>query len=219
MRALGPIAAILFFFPVAALAETFEYDEYLGEEINRTCAGCHGPNGQGGGGGGYPRLAGMSAKYISGQLRKFKSRERENIPMLPFSNDRELPEEDLVQIAEFLSRIRLQTFLPVQNPNNLMDGYERLKQAKQVLKIPREPGDTEAGRDLYREDCALCHGKTGYGKKKAPLLAGQYIVYLRVQIQRFLAGERTHEDPDELFRERSPEDWQNLWAYVSILDD
>lgn len=212
------LAALLFALPALA-AEDFEYDEYLGEEINRTCAGCHGPNGQGGGGGVYPRLAGMSAHYLADQLRKFTDRSRENIPMVPFANERELPEEDLVQIAEYLSRIKLITQLPPQAPGELMDGYERLKQAKQVLQIPREPGDLAAGKEAYKEDCALCHGKDGYGKKKAPLLAGQHMKYLRIQIERFLNGEREHEDTPELFGEGTGETLQNIWAYISTLDD
>lgn len=60
-----------------------EPDLELGEEIYDTCAPCHGPFGQGGGGGVYPRLAGMTSEYIADQLRRFKERERENIPMIP----------------------------------------------------------------------------------------------------------------------------------------
>jgi len=84
-------------------------DLELGEEINETCAGCHGEYGQGSIDGEYPRLAGLTAEYIARQLRNFKQRERINIPMLPYTNDRELPEEDLVSIAAYLASIQLPT--------------------------------------------------------------------------------------------------------------
>jgi hypothetical protein len=42
----------------------------------------------------YPRLAGLNADYLAEQLEKFKSRERGNIPMIPFANEREFPARD-----------------------------------------------------------------------------------------------------------------------------
>ena len=41
------------------------------------------------------------------QLRNFKERKRVNIPMLPYTNERELPEDDLVSVAAYLASIRL----------------------------------------------------------------------------------------------------------------
>lgn len=122
----------------AALAD--EPDLELGEEIYDTCALCHGPFGQGGGGGVYPRLAGMTSEYIADQLRRFKDRERENIPMIPYANERELPEEDVIAVAAYLEQIELQTNLP--QTDQVIDGLERLNQAKRVLNIPLTEGDT-----------------------------------------------------------------------------
>jgi cytochrome c553 len=67
-----------------AKAEAPAIDLELGEEINETCAGCHGEYGQGSIDGEYPRLAGLTAGYIARQLRNFKQRKRINIPMLPY---------------------------------------------------------------------------------------------------------------------------------------
>ena len=98
-----------------AEGETPAIDLELGEEINETCAGCHGEYGQGSIDGEYPRLAGLTAEYIARQLRNFKQRERINIPMLPYTNERELPEGDLVSIAAYLASIQLPTKLPPIN--------------------------------------------------------------------------------------------------------
>lgn len=199
----------------AALAD--EPDLELGEEIYDTCAPCHGPFGQGGGGGVYPRLAGMTSEYIADQLRRFKDRERENIPMIPYANERELPEEDVIAVAAYLEQIELQTSLP--QTDQVIDGLERLNQAKRVLNIPLAEGDTEKGGATYQESCATCHGKDGYGTDKGPLIAGQHIRYLSKQIEDFVEGKRWHRNPWTLFRERKPEEFQDLYAYLSTLDD
>src|ERR671939_1001747 len=55
--------------------------------------------------GNYPRLAGLDAGYLARQLRHFKERRRVNIPMVPYTTERELPETDVVTIAGYLSSI------------------------------------------------------------------------------------------------------------------
>jgi len=55
-------------------------DPGYGEEINVTCDGYHGENGEGSADGEYPCMAGMSPGYIARQLRHFKARERIRIP-------------------------------------------------------------------------------------------------------------------------------------------
>jgi len=78
-------------------------DLELGEEINEVCASCHGEFGQGGKGGQYPRLAGLPENYLAEQLLRFRKRERINIPMLPYTEERELPDEDLLAVSAYLS--------------------------------------------------------------------------------------------------------------------
>jgi len=208
------LLALVLAFPAVADEEP---DLELGEEIYDTCAPCHGPFGQGGGGGVYPRMAGMPAEFIAEQLRRFKDRERENIPMIPYANERELPEEDVIAVAAYLEQIELQTQLP--QTDEVIDGLERLNQAKRVLNIPLAEGDTQKGGSIFQESCATCHGKDGYGTDKGPLLAGQHIRYLSKQIEDFIEGTRWHRNPWTLFRERKPEEFQNLYAYLSTLDD
>ena len=80
--------------------KTWTYDAEQGKEIMRTCAACHGEYGEGGGGGVYPRLAGLNGEYLAEELRAFKTRSREYIPMIPYANERELPEKFLFAGAE-----------------------------------------------------------------------------------------------------------------------
>lgn len=197
--------------------KTWTYDADQGHEIMRTCAACHGEFGEGGGGGVYPRISGLHPEYLAEQLRAFKSRARENIPMIPYANDRELPEKDVLDVSHYLASIKPSKHPPSDDVP--MDAFERLKLAKQAVQIPREPGDVEAGKKLFNADCMECHGRDGQGRVKKPPLAQQHMKYLRAQIDLFLKGQRKHEDVDELMRPKSAEDWKNIWAYVSILDD
>lgn len=197
--------------------KTWTYDAEQGKEIMRTCAACHGEYGEGGGGGVYPRLAGLNGEYLAEQLRAFKTRSRENIPMIPYANERELPEKDVLDVATYLASIK-----PSKHPPSddvAMDAFERLKAAKQAVQIPREPGDIDAGKKLFEADCMECHGRDGYGRVKKPALAQQHIKYLKTQIELFLSGKRKHEDVDELMRPKTVKEWGDLWAYVSTLDD
>ncbi len=215
IRALTPLLLL----PFSALAANLE----IGEEINEVCAGCHGEYAEGGKEGEYPRLAGLPEQYIANELRRFKSRERLNHPMVPYTKERELPEEDLLDVSAYLPTIQLYSRLPPIDKENF-NAYERLLQSKKLLNVRRIEGDYPAGKKIYRRDCSSCHGRKGEGKieKGIPLLAGQYSAYLLKQIQAYQRGERIHdneEQSDSIFREYSSQQIHDLLAYLSILDD
>jgi len=216
------LLCMIFCVDFAAGEEAPAVDLELGEEINETCAGCHGEFGQGSIDGEYPRLAGLTSGYIARQLRLFKQRQRINIPMLPYTNERELPEEDLVSIAAFLASIELPTRLPAINAAEF-DALERLQASKKVVNIATYPGDVEAGRKFYKRECASCHGSDGYGdaSKDIPQLAGQYSQYLLKQVENIRSGERFHDDPDDagIFQEYSDAGIAAMLAYLATLDD
>ncbi|MBF0304477.1 MAG: c-type cytochrome [Alphaproteobacteria bacterium] len=193
------------------------FDAFNAKQIMMVCATCHGEFGQGGGGGVYPRLSGLPAAYLADQLRLFKVRKRENIPMIPYTHERELPERDLVDISGFLASIELQTRLPeIAGP---IDGLERLQQAKRTLQIPRAPGDVEAGGRLYASDCAVCHGKAGEGRGNKPRLAGQHTPYLDAQLQRYKTAKGDHPDREDLFAKLTADQMRDVLAHLSVLDD
>jgi cytochrome c553 len=102
-----------------------------GKEINTTCAGCHGEFGQGGSKGEYPRLAGQRVGYIVDQLKSFRSRTRVNIPMYPYTQERELPDGDIKDVAAYLASIELPTTWPVFKDSD--DALTRLTLTERVM--------------------------------------------------------------------------------------
>ena len=136
--------------PVAAV------DLEKGKEINGTCAACHGDHGQGGKKGEYPRIAGQQVKYIESQLKNFRARTRVNIPMFPYTQERELSDADIKDIAAYLSGIELDTKMPTYTGKE--DALTKLLMAEKVMIIPRAEGDLANGEKIYQKQCAACHG-------------------------------------------------------------
>lgn len=162
-----------------------------GKEVNGPCAACHGEFGQGGKRGEYPRIAGQRPAYIEQQLRNFRSRERLNIPMFPYTQERELSDADIKAVATYLTAIELPTKPPEFKETD--DALTRLLAMEKIMIIPRLEGELENGKRSYDENCAHCHGKTGRGIGRFPMLVGQYTNYLQRQVDIFLKGERLHD--------------------------
>ncbi len=210
-----------------ALELVSEEDMEYGEEINQTCAGCHGENAEGSIDGEYPRLAGMSTQYLIKQLNHFKARERLNIPMVPYTNDRELPEEDIHAIAAYISSIELPTKLEAieetETQDNTFDALGRLEESRAVMNIARFSGNLAAGTLAYQKECATCHGERGEGSQdgKIPLLTGQHSLYLKRQIDGFRKAERVHDDPKDaqIFQQFGDQEIDDILTFLSVQDD
>ena len=205
--------------------EKHDYDKYTGDEINQVCAGCHEEFGMGGKDGKYPRIAGLPVKYILKQILLFRERKRPNIPMLQHVEERELPNDELMDIAIFLSKIKLNNRLSkVDETAPDFDAYARLQEAKSVIQIGKSEGDLKKGKKLYKKECKSCHGKLGEGDQETaiPRVSGQYTQYLWRQIDMFMTGKRLHdeEDPKEEFlKSFSQEELKDIIAYITTLDD
>lgn len=200
-------------------------DPLNGEEINYVCAGCHGEFAEGTRDGDYPRLAGLPAAYIAEQMILFRERKRHNIPMYEYVDERQMPDEDIRDIAAFISDIELPTKMPPLKEGEKFDPLERLKLSQRIVNIPRtEEGDPEKGRKMYNFDCRSCHGDEGAGRpdKGIPQLAGQYTAYLKRATEMFIEGGRIHDedDPDySLLGAFTEAERQDIWAYLSVVDD
>ena len=194
-------------------------DEERGKEIFGPCAACHGDYGQGGKKGEYPRIAGQQAKYIESQLKAFQQRIRVNIPMVPYTEERELPAADMKEVATYLAGIELPTAIPEFKDTD--DALTRLTAMEKVMIVPREPGDVDAGKAIFQKNCAACHGKTAKGRGMFPRLVGQYTNYLKRQIAFYLKGERPHDEEGKtgILNTLSETDIQNVLAYVTALQD
>lgn len=207
---------------VTAALAALKADPETGRQINGVCAACHGDSGQGGKKGEYPRLAGQHVEYLMDQLKKFKDRKRINLPMFPYTLERELPDEDVVHISAYLASIQLDTTFPVFTEND--DALTRLLAVEKVLNIPRSEGDVEVGAKLYKTECVSCHGVKGMGKRTVPMLAGQYTSYLKRQVDKFIKGERIHDedskDPSkDVLNLLKPDEVRDILAFLTTLDD
>ena len=190
-----------------------------GKEINSTCAGCHSDLGQGGSRGEYPRLAGQQVKYLESQLKAFRARTRVNIPMYPYTQERELPNEDIKDVAAYLASIELPTKWPIFKDSD--DALTRLTLTERVMIIPRVPGNLPNGEAIYQKKCVTCHGKTGMGRGMFPMLVGQYTSYLKRQMEKYVKGERPHDEEGVvgLLNTLKEEDMQDILAYLTSIQE
>ncbi len=134
-------------------------------------------------------MAGLSAEYIERQLILFRTRQRPNMPMVEHTDERELPDSDIADIATYIARIELPKKLPPINEENF-DPYQRLLLAERTFNVARAPGDPAQGEKIYNKECRSCHGDEGWGRpdKSAPFIAGQYTEYLWHQVELLLEG-------------------------------
>ena len=190
-----------------------------GREINGTCAACHGEFGQGGGKGEYPRIAGQHARYLEEQLRAFRARKRINIPMYPYTQERELPDEDIRDIAAYLAGIVLPTTAPDFKPDD--DALTRLLAMEKVMIIPRVEGDIANGQRLYADTCVTCHGKAGKGRGQFPMIVGQYTNYLQKQMDAYRRKLRAHDndEPGGSLDALTDTELRDILAYLTTLQD
>ena len=201
-----------------------DFDRYNAEDINIVCSTCHGEFGEGGKDGEYPRLAGQPASFIAEQLHMFRDRRRPNIRMVEYVDKRQMPDEDIKDISAYLSQIKLPSRLPPLKKGEKFDPLERLLLAKRTINIARYPGNVRAGEKTYKFECRSCHGEEGRGRadKGVPMLSGQYTKYLKRQVKKLIDKVRIHDRdaPDEeLLADFSKEELDNIWAYLSVVDD
>ena len=135
------------------------------------CIGCHGVDLKGAPDNGYPRLAGLPARYIVKQLHDFRSGERANAIMQPIAAA--LSEEEIAAVAQELgARARVNAPTPASAANPRPGTIEWLAlRGDWSRKIP---------------ECVLCHGPSGVGVGDYfPPLAAQSALYLRTQLEAF----------------------------------
>jgi cytochrome c553/uncharacterized protein (DUF302 family) len=188
---------------VPLIAQAYDKDQAV--MIFKKCALCHSHYGQGIPGGRYPRLAGMDEEYMVQALKDFKDGTRWDTAMSVISGLPDMTEEEMEAVAKYIASINLDEHDPYFDVPKLADG------------------DPAKGEELFQDECKTCHGKGAEGKssKGAPFLKGQYAEYMIRQIGHFKKKARYHDrDPDdETFQEYSPQDLNNIIAYVASLDD
>lgn len=197
--------------------EAQAFDAEKAEEMMGVCATCHGEFGQGGSRGEYPRLAGQSERYMINQLKSFRARKRINFPMFPYTEERDLSDEDIQTISSYLASIKLPTTPPVFKGDE--DALTRLKMMDKVMIIPRAVGDIENGRKIYQVECTSCHAKDGGSRGAFPMLVGQYTNYLMKQVASYINGERPHDEENSrgILAELKDTDIRDIMAYLTSI--
>ena len=136
------------------------------------CAGCHGTGGASAGPS-MPSLAGQSRLAIVESMKGFKSGERPSTVMGRLSKG--YSDADFEAMAEFFSKQK-----PFPNSGSA------------------NPAKVARGSELHEKHCARCHVEDGKEiKDNSPIMAGQWVKYLEIQMQDFAAGKRKMFDRKE----------------------
>lgn len=146
------------------------------------CVACHGADAMGLAAAGFPRLAGISADYLSKQLHDFQSGKRISPVMQPLA--KALTEADIKSVTTAIAAM----------PAPEVPAINRSVSPKGV-------GETLALRgawDRQIPECVSCHGPGGVGVGSAfPPLANQSEMYLIAQLNAWRDGTRRN-DPNDL---------------------
>ncbi len=148
-----------------------------------SCLACHGAQGEGMSAAGYPRLAGLSAQYISDQLNAYMNGRRVNAIMSSMAKP--LSAAQIQAVAGYFSSLKPHT-LPAPPPTDT-------SQARLGQRIAMH-GAWEAGIPA----CFSCHAADGTGIPPAfPPIVGQPATYIEAQIKAWQNGTRQGK-PDDL---------------------
>jgi cytochrome c553 len=139
--------------------------------------------------------------------------------MYPYTQERELPDDDIKDVAAYLAAIELPTKWPVFKDSD--DALTRLTLTERVMIIPRVAGDLANGEAIYQKKCATCHARNGMGKGMFPMLVGQYTSYLKRQVDKYLKGERPHDDVEVggVLNTLKEQDMQDILAYLTSIQE
>jgi len=172
-----------------------------GKKAYELCATCHYANGWGKEDGSFPSIAGQHSSVIKKQLADFRSKDRDNPTMFPFTDDATLGgAQGIEDVTAYISQL----------PANPTTGKG-------------EGDQLEKGEQLFIEKCAACHGKYAEGNKEAvfPRLQGQHYGYMLRQLQWIRDGLRKNANPAMLVQIKTMDDatLASIADYVSRIKE
>lgn len=140
--------------------------------LANACAGCHGTQGASAGPS-MPSLAGQSKLAIVESMKAFKSGERPSTVMGRLA--KAYSDADYETMGEFFSKQK-----PYPNSGSA------------------DPAKVALGASLHEKHCARCHVEDGKEiKDNSPIVAGQWVTYLQIQMHDFASGKRKMFDRKE----------------------
>lgn len=133
--------------------------------LSYACAGCHGTNGTSAGPS-MPALAGQSKVAIVESMKGFKSGERPSTVMGRLAKG--YSDADFEAMGDFFAK---------QKPVATTQSLDKAKVVK--------------GQALHEQHCARCHVEDGKEiKDNSPIMAGQWLKYLQIQMSDYASGKR-----------------------------
>lgn len=136
------------------------------------CAGCHGTNGASAGPS-MPSLAGQSKAAIVEAMKGFKSGERPSTVMGRLAKG--FDDDAFAAMGDFFASQK-----PFPNSGSA------------------NPALAARGADLHAKHCARCHVDDGKEiKDNSPVMAGQWVTYLEIQMDDYVSGKRKMFDRKE----------------------
>lgn len=133
--------------------------------LSNACAGCHGTQGASAGPS-MPSMAGQSKVAIVEAMKNFKSGERPSTVMGRLAKG--YTDADFEAMGDFFSKQK------VSFPSQTLD----------KAKVAR-------GQALHEQACARCHVEDGKEiKDNSPMIAGQWLIYLQIQMDDYASGKR-----------------------------
>lgn len=152
--------------------------------LANACAGCHGTKGASAGPS-MPGLAGQSKIFFIDAMKKFKSGERESTVMGRLAKG--YTDDQIATMADFFAK---------QKP---------LHQSTAV-----DPALAAKGKIIHDNACKRCHLENGKEfEEDTPVVAGQWLEYLQVQMDEFSGGKRKmSEKKADKVKSLSRADWE-----------
>lgn len=161
------------------------------EMLAGACAGCHGTQGSSAGPS-MPSLAGQSKVFFIDAMKKFKSGERPGTVMSRLAKG--YTDAQVVLMADYFAK---------QKPHAQSTAVD----AAQVAK----------GKAVYDTACKRCHLENGKEfEEDTPVVAGQWLKYLQIQMSEFQSGKRKMSDKKiEKVKSLSAADWDAVAHYYA----
>lgn len=156
---------------VAALSSA---EDERGKQLYVNCLACHGADGSGNKLLNAPAIAGLSEKYVSAQIMKFKAGHRGGDP----------------RDAAGMQMRPMMALLTSDADVAAVSKYVASLESKPIAATITD-GDPEKGKALYMT-CQACHGADGKGNDmlNSPSLLNQHDWYLVSQLHKFKDGIR-----------------------------
>lgn len=139
------------------------------------CITCHGRYGEGTPANGFPKLAGLNAQYLRGQLKALANGDRTNVIMTPIAQN--LNDTERSEAAHYYAGLKIPvTMAPPVGEMNSASAQLAIQSGEQLAAKGRPAEGLPA--------CFQCHGTGGKGVGTSfPMLAGQSALYIENRLR------------------------------------